>query len=340
MPQNKNLKKTALKRDLAIDFLRGLAVILMIFIHASAYFSGNPTSAIISNYLQFVVPAFVFCSSYLYFTKHNDRSLNFKKLLDRFLRLYLPYIFLYAAPMVLIFFLFDNQMTISSITNLILLGDGRDVGWLVILFMYILLLCPVIVYLSQKNDIFLKIFIFIATFSTILLTFIKSTLAFRYTMWLPWSAFLIFTFYFARLKKTNHLYFLILSLSLCAFLIGGFTLENLDKSMVFTDNKYPPNIYYLSYGVFFTTALYILFKQIEKGVILNNIAKWLFSFLSSYSYPIFFIHFIILEIFIRLSWHKPLGPYGFFIVLIIFSVLIIKSYLKLKSFSFFFNIIK
>lgn len=335
MPQNKNLKKTALKRDLAIDFLRGLAVILMIFIHAAAYFSGNRTSAIISNYLQFVVPAFVFCSSYLYFTKHNHRFLNFKKLLDRFLRLYLPYIFLYAAPMVLIYFLFDKQVTISSITNLILLGDGRDVGWLVVLFMYILLLCPVIVYLNQKNDIFLKIFIFITTLSTILLIFIQSTLPFRYTMWLPWSAFLIFTFYFARLKKTNYLLFLILGISICTFFTGGFLLENLDKSVVFTDNKYPPNIYYLSYGIFFTTALYILFKQIEKSVILNNIAKWLFFFLSRYSYPIFFIHFIILEVFIRLAWHKPLGPYGFFIVLTVFSVLIIKSYLKLKTSHFF-----
>ena len=57
------------QRDQLIDNLRGLAMIVMILTHATAYFPNDIVSFTLWNWSNFAVPIFLFCSVYLFIKK-------------------------------------------------------------------------------------------------------------------------------------------------------------------------------------------------------------------------------------------------------------------------------
>lgn len=327
------------KRDYAVDLIRGFAVVLMIFIHSSVYYLKTPSIIFFWDYSQMAVQLFAFCSAYIFF-ESQKKFLSILDLIKRLRRLYLPYIYLYVLPVILIdVFITKQAVNYSKIFNLITLGTNRDVGWLVLLFTYFLFLNPLIFILYKKR---LKIFytlLFLSLLSVFSLLLFDITTSFRYTMFLPWLSISFFSLFFTKYKNNPVFVYSALTISGFIFVISRFVLINLEKSIVFTDNKYPPNIYYLSYGVFFAILLYKLFTLLLKHNHSFLVFKPLY-FLSKNSYLIFFIHFVYLKLFLDFKLNKVFDWYVLFIYLLIFPTATILIVNKLSSGLFFFNIYK
>src|SRR5690348_699826 len=85
------------KRLVEIDLLRGLAMLVMIFLHTSVYFFSNGSYvAWLWNWGHFAVPVFIFCSVFLFFYKSQKFSFSYlKKRLWRLLFPYYIFVFLF-----------------------------------------------------------------------------------------------------------------------------------------------------------------------------------------------------------------------------------------------------
>lgn len=311
-----------IKRNTTIDFLRGLAVILMILIHATAYFLNDPTTRFVWDYTHFAVPLFVFCSGFVFFSKNAETPLSVSYIWKRLKRLVLPY-YIFLLPFFFISFLSKPEsLTIRQILEKLLLSGGRDLNWLVILFIYLLFLFPIVHFIYRQKKWVFYVLSGAAFLGCILFLFYIPHLPFRFVMWLPWTFFLIFTLVFT--KKKDNPYFLLSTviLSAVSFIVTRDILQGQDKTLVLTENKYPPNLYYLSYGIFFTTVLYYLHSFISRNTLYVRFVQKPVDFLSVHSYSLFFIHFLFVKVFVDFGAHKAIGPWMFFIVLLIVSILV------------------
>ncbi|MDP4011307.1 MAG: acyltransferase [Candidatus Roizmanbacteria bacterium] len=298
-------------RNTTIDFLRGLAVIFMIIIHALAYFLDQPSARLVWNYSQFAVPLFVFCSAYISFQRNNSTTPIFSQILTRLKRLILPY-YVFTTILLLLFeFVLGKTLTVQSALNWYLFGSGRDIGWLVILFVYFTFLVPLIIKVSKHDR--LSKFLFQAVWLVPLaLIFVPPIESFRLIMWIPWAAFLTYVFWFVRNENKKWFPLYVVLLSIIGFVVSRYLLLQIGHSLVFTENKYPPNLYFLSYGVLSTTLLYYFHRFLTEH---NLFAHWLqkiFNFFSRYSYSLFFIHFLFVYILKEWMDYREIGAWGFF----------------------------
>jgi len=307
-------------RNTTIDFLRGLAVFLMILIHATAYFLDKSTVRILWDYAHFAVPLFVFCSAYITFQRKDVKLISASQTPKRLRRLFIPY-YIFVFFLICVFALIlRKDVSFQFILHWVLLGSGRDVGWLVVLFVYILFLIPLIVRIS-KFQLPGTVVMIIVWLSPIVLLFSPYIESFRLMMWLPWSAFLIFVYWFVQ--NEEHIWFpwYIIVLFTGGFLISRYILLATNHTLIFTENKYPPNFYYLSYGIVMTTALYYFHRFLAAY---NLFATWLqkvFNFLSRHSYSLFFIHFLYVYLLQGLVDYRRLQWWGFFGVIFTLSIL-------------------
>ncbi|PJC32434.1 hypothetical protein CO051_03280, partial [Candidatus Roizmanbacteria bacterium CG_4_9_14_0_2_um_filter_39_13] len=307
-------------RNTTIDFLRGLAVILMILIHATAYFLDQPTVRLMWDCAHFAVPLFVFCSVYIAFQKNNSKLPSVSRVFMRLKRLVIPY-YIFTTILLLVFeFVLGTSITIQSATKWYLFGTGRDIGWLVVLFVYFIFLVPIIIKASKHDSLwkFLHRTIWITAFLFIYAPHLES---FRLIMWLPWSAFLIFAFWFVKNEKKWWFPIYAITLSLIAFFVSRSILLEIGHTLVFTENKYPPNLYYLSYGILSTTLIYYFHRFLIEH---NLFAHWLqkiFDFFSRHSYSLFFIHFLFVYILKEWMDYREIGAWGFFGAILFLSTL-------------------
>ncbi len=319
------------ERNTTIDFLRGLAVLLMILIHATAYFLGDPTVYAVWDYTHFAVPLFVFCSGYIFFAKDSITTLSVSYVVKRLKRLVIPY-YLFLIPFfILVFIKNPTSFNIKQMTEKILLSGGRDLSWLVILFIYFLFLIPVIHFMYRQKKWLFYILTGTAFVSTVLLLISIPPVPFRYVMWLPWTFFLIFTLLFANHKENRYFFIGTIILSVMTFFITRDFLQSQGKTLVLTENKYPPNLYYLSYGIFFTTVMYWVHRLVSKNKLYMAYLQKPFDFLSTHSYSLFFIHFLFVKIFVDYGFHKIIGPWWFFVVLLFLSAAVQKGILLIRA---------
>ncbi len=321
------------KRNTSIDFLRGLAVLVMIAIHVTAYYLNQKITFIIWDYIHFVVPVFIFCSAYIYFEKDSDAPFNISYVVKRVKRLVIPY-YIFLIPFFSYFWFFDRKsFSLNGLKKYVLLMGDRDLNWLVILFIYILLLLPFIRFLSKKKYL-LWIFTLVVFSSSIILIFVKPAIHFRLYMWLPWSVVLLFSYMVATLKVKKK--FLIISAIswFVIFIFGRYIVQLLGKTLVLTENKYPPNLYYLSYGMFWISVLYLIHSSIKIPAVIQKF----FDFLSQYSYSLFFIHFLYLYILTGTVKFKVYPWWGVSIFLLTVSVItqiILNRMFNIKKLTFF-----
>lgn len=317
-----------MQRDTTIDFLRGLSVILIILIHVNAYFWNIPTATWLANYSQFAVQTFVFCSAFIYFVRKTDAPFNIEYIWKRVKRLVIPYYIFVVFYFLFILFVKQDSLSWQNISKWIFLLGDRDLNWLVVLFLDFLFLMPFLRFINPEKILF-WVFTIISLFSSIWLLFFKIPIHFRYIMWLPWSSILIFTYLYVQSKKKN--VFLVITAFISALIYGlsGFILKHQHNTLVFTENKYPPNIFYLSYGVL-CIALFIL---IHKKLNLERTPiQQLLNFASRYSYPIFFIHFLYLYIFLQKTNYKIFTWWGLFLILTALSLTSMWIWNKTKLF--------
>ncbi|MGB9883422.1 MAG: acyltransferase family protein [Microgenomates group bacterium] len=287
-----------------IDNLRGLAILAMMMIHATAYFLNDKLAYFVWDNLEWAVPVFVFCSFYLSFQKHiylkgNQWLGYFKKRLKRLLFPYFVFLLVYFF---LIYFFEPNKFNLDYFLANIFLFGGVDFNWLVLLFIYFMFLTPIFVKIFQNK--FFKIIYFILVISASLF-FIFFKINYRLIIWLPWSFYLFLIAMF--IKEDNKKIILMTVLSFFSFLLLGFLEIKIGHNLSQYSNKYPPTLYHLTFGSFWIGILYFIFKNQEN--------KFL-RFFSINSYSLYFIHFLVL---LLIVWFKIIPNNWFLFFLEIFS---------------------
>lgn len=285
------------ERYAEIDFLRGIAIFVMILIHTNFYFLGTSfTAKILWEVSQFAVQAFVFCSAFIFFLRGKDTwqngfGLYVKKRLKRLL---IPY-YLFLPVFMTIVFLKDNTaITPTYILQSIFVTGGIEINWLVLLFLMFIFLIPAIVFFQHKSKLLFYGYFALSLLSSIYFMFFPMPYAISYKliMWLPWSLLFFFAIYFIRYHKAPWFYPVTLTVSGILFLLLGAIEILTNHNLSLYDNKYPPTLYFLIYGMFAITVIIRLAKSNK----LPHVIQKSIHFLSIYSYSLYFIHYIILTI--------------------------------------------
>lgn len=311
------------QRTSLIDNLRGISVIGMILIHVNAYYLSNKLAYQLWNWTQFVVPLFIFCSSYLYFAKTRQTAiLEIKDILPylkkRISRLLIPF-YVYLFFYYLLLYVTGKQFTfLSVVKSLTLTTPSNDISWLILLFTYFIFLLPILDYLAlKKSSLFL--FVTICSYlSAIYFLFFPSPINFKLIMWLPWLTIVIATWFIVRIESSKKQLGVFILLSALMFTTVLWSKVSLHQSLSFYNNKYPPNLYYLSYGLLTMGLLTMLLKK----DVFPSVIKLFVFFMSKYSYTIFFIHFLIIFIIVALELLKYFNWVSLFLVVTILTVII------------------
>lgn len=281
--------------------LRGIATLAMILIHTSYYFLGNPAALFTWKWSQFAVPVFIFCASYLFFQKNkNLTSISFGYFKKRIIRLIYPYIIFLMFFLPLVFLVNPETITGKYITQSILLTGGVSINWLVLLFIYMTIIFPLIAICFNKYKPLFLIYSILSIVSACFFMFYKSPFPNKDIMWLPWSIIPFFTLFFVHNENKKYILIYTSILSGLIFAISYYVLLINDSNLGMYENKYPPTIYFLSFGILMIALLYLL----SKYLIMNKIITKILSFFSLYSYSIYFIHYTSLVV--LTEWIKPL----------------------------------
>lgn len=307
-------------RNKAIDILRGLGILTIIFIHVTAWYAHDKTAYFIWNWGQFAVPAFVFCSTYLFFIKkekyEKEGFTNYS--LSRLKRLLAPYyiwlIFFYLI------YVIKNPASISLqhvLRSVTLTTPGNEVGWAVLLFVFLTILMVPLVGLWRKTRSLFIVYSLLAVGSAFLLMFFPWPFNYKLIMWLPWSLVILYSWFFAKFENQKSFFPLIILSTASLFISLWFLNDALGNSSEFIKNKYPPNLYYLSYGMLATTLIYYLAKR---GVF-DSIHKPI-HFLSVNSYNIFFVHLFLVIAFSEFMNIQRLAWWMFFLLICTFTFII------------------
>ena len=285
-----------MERDKSIDNLRGLAMFAMMVIHAISYFFSDKLSFYIWDYSQWAVPVFLFCSFYLYYKspKKSNNFSFFSYLKKRFLRILIPYyIFLFFFNILL--FLFDKKtfFNFNYLKANIFLYGGLGFNWLVLIFIYLTFLMPFVLWL-KKNKLLYCGFFLLSLSSSIYFIFVKTN--YRLIMWLPWSILIYFTIFFIKNEKNWKKLTLTAAVFMTIFFILRIIEIKIGHNLTQFENKYPPTLYHLSYGIFSTIIIFWLSKKNFFSYFNFN---RLLHFLSKNSYSLFFIHILVMS---SLNW--------------------------------------
>ncbi len=309
-----------MKRNENIDTLRGLGILSMIFVHITSWFLNDRSAFFIWNWGQFAVPVFVFCSTYLFFVKKQSLQQDGFTIyaLKRLKRLLSPYYF-FLIFYYLIFLIKDAsrikfQDVLQSVT---LTSPGQEINWAILLFVYMFLITLLLIISWRKSKVIFIIFSFLALSSSLLLLSFSWPFNYKLIMWLPWSLIILFSWFFAKYERRGWSYAFIIVITFIIFIITRAYLAGFGKSLVFIANKYPPNLYYLSYGMLGTAFIYWLstknvFKPFEKVI----------NYFSLHSYNIFFIHLWLIIAFVNFMNIKIFTWWQFFAIILGLTILI------------------
>jgi len=304
-----------------IDMLRGLSMLTMVLLHTNAYFLSIPLVFSLWNFGQFAVPIFIFCSSYLFFIKKHhlvhwkDLFSHIKK---RILRLLIPY-YVFAVIYILLEWLKEPiKITPLYLFQNIFVVGGISINWLVLLFIFFTLLMPLILYLFEHKKKLFYLYTGISTVSAFLLMLYRFPFDYRLIMWLPWSLLVVLSLLIVKNEGNKWFSPVMFFFWLIIFFMLQYLQKFLRHSLTMFDNKYPPNLFHLSFGIVSIIGLYGIAK---KGILSIPFIKELFSFFSKNSYPIFFIHWIVIYI-LTVFFHFKFTWVSFFIAVLVCTVIL------------------
>jgi len=287
---------TMQNRNQTLDLLRGIGIIIMVITHCFSYYLKNKFVFFLWDWSHFVVVTFVFVSGYLFFKKSQQITGGFFNYFKkRIWRLLAPYYIFLIFMLGVIWFFEPKNITLSFILQNLTLTGGIDINWLTILFIYFVFINPLILYLSQKKWAFYLYFL-LSLGAAILFLFYYPNPQYKLVMWLPWSLVSFFSYYFIKNEGKKQFFLFTSIVGLAVFLRLRFFLGTFNHTLVLQYNKYPPNLYYLSYGITCVTILYYFFSKINFWPPLKNGI----NFFSRYSYEIFFSHWFVLYVISKL----------------------------------------
>ncbi|NTU74228.1 acyltransferase [Candidatus Roizmanbacteria bacterium] len=330
------MKPQAPSRLKEIDFIRGFALFVMILIHTNAYFLQSPISRFLWDSCQFAVPAFLFCSFYLSFRKESPFSwqsyASYVK--KRTIRLLAPYYLFLIIYFAIRYIKSPSNLSIPFISDSVFLIGGVDINWLILLFIIFSLLTPFIQLIRQKSPIAFNMVAGGSFISTVVFLFVTPSFSYKLIMWLPWFFVAFFTMWFLKneqnIRKLVGVFFLLGSV----YFILRFLLGTFGHSLIQFDNKYPPNLYHLSYGLMWVVGTYLLLKKQLKILDLPAAA---FNYLSKHSYSLYFVHYVIIYVFTVFFHYTNLTWITFFLEILAFTIL---TQLVIDGFNHLFSTLK
>ncbi len=318
-------------RNYEIDILRGIGILAIIIIHVNAYFLGNSTAKLLWDYSQFTVQTFVFCAGYIFFSNKKQLSLRTfpSYFLKRVKRLILPY---YLFLFLYFFFIWLSDPKSLNIAYLIrqltLTTPGNELNWFVVLFLQFAVLIPILSWWGEKRKVFFHLYSLFALGFSLFLLSSQVPINYKLTMWLPWSLILILSWYTARLEDRNWFYPITITVTFLTFYFLRLALQLWGRSLTFYDNKYPPNLYFTSYGILITLLLML---SAQKGVFKGSIVKKTLTFLGVNSYSIFFIHFLLIFSFAHFLNFALYSWWQVFLVIFVLTVILQLSINKISA---------
>lgn len=312
------------QRNQLIDSLRGFSMIVIIFTHATAFFPSDPITSLFWNWSNFAVAIFIFCSAYLYFQKSSDKPLHiFSFLKKRIIRLLVPYYIFLGFFFLVLFIISPEILSFKYIWQSVLVIGGVDINWLVLLFLYITILLPFLVWSQKKVPVFFWMFFSLSLGSAFFLLFYRLDVPYKFIMWLPWSLILYFTWFYLRYENKRHIIVWSCIVSCLLFGLSYGILNSIQHSTVLIHNKYPPNIVYLSYGIVVLLGLVLLSKYLfSQKLVLATI-----NFFSRYSYSIYFLHYLVLTVFAAFIQQLHFTGVTLFLSVLTVTVLLQKFYI-------------
>lgn len=312
------------KRNTSIDHLRGIAILIMLLTHALVpYLGKNSFIDVLWDKIHFAVPVFVFCSAFLFFDREIQQPLHFVSYLKkRLIRLLKPYYMFLAVNILILFIYRPEVVTKKYVFQSMTLTGGVDINWLVLLFIQFIPVFLLIRYLLKKNKNLFYLYGILSILSTIVLLFWLPATNYKLYMWLPWSTVIFFTYLFMHANTRRKT---ILTLLLWLAHMGTYMLLNyMHHTTNLFQNKYPPNLFYLSWGMTLTPIL-IWFSL--KGLFHWKPVNWSIHYASRYSYDFFFIHYIIIEVLVIYAVQAKI-PWPLF-----FGIVVIATYLVQMMFT-------
>ena len=322
------------KRFDEVDLLRAFGIIGIILIHILTYNLGSPINNFLWNNLQFVVISFVFASGFVLAHFYENAFTGISKTLawykKRFIRLLVPF-YLYLTLHNILWLAFPDifsglglSKSIDYFVKSALLFGGTNYNFLVVLFIELTLLFPIFTNFFKRKKILFLYILFSGLVTLGFTAFGSPYSLYRFTMWVPWSLVLIFAMYIAIKSKmdknvidTDKRY-LIFGILFFVLFLGFYVLNQINgKSLNFYNHKYPPDFYYLFFGLSFTCFSLLIGKL---KIWQNKTLKTIYFFISKNSYTIFFTHFIILDAVLVLASKNLFFKNSFIQFLIIFSL--------------------
>jgi peptidoglycan/LPS O-acetylase OafA/YrhL len=317
-------------RDLRVDILKVIGLFCIILAHVG-------TGQVIFQVRNFDVPLMVICSGALFFISTKQTNLAYsayvKKRLERLLAPSWMFLIIYFSLIYSLNSITKNNFPYSSVDILQeFILRSKIIGlWIIRVFILVSLIAPFIfnLYLRVKNEmIFLLILLGVYLFYEAcygILSIYNSSLIFKlmeksiFEM-IPYGCLFGIGISLAHLKKRT---ILVLSMIFLAIFVFLFLIKISSGYPVDTQlYKYPPRLYYLSYAIFVSLLLWIVFSYIE---IKNRIALALILFLSSSSLWIYLWHWFILyyslSIERKLFYSASLSRHSF----VTFSIVVIAS---------------
>ncbi|OGK24163.1 hypothetical protein A3A46_00435 [Candidatus Roizmanbacteria bacterium RIFCSPLOWO2_01_FULL_37_13] len=298
-----------------IDFLRTVAIIVIIITHALSYYLSDRLIFTIWNYLHFVVIGLVFCSGYVLTAKYKNAFSGFSSTMSwywkRLVRLLIPF-YLYLVAHYSLWYLFPRyfdglglKKSPEFIIQSILLIGGIDFNWFPFLFIQLTILFPLIIR-SLRKKLLLLLFISFSLASTFYFTLTSfQGGGYRYVMWASWINIIFLSiFIHSKEKKGNSLptiikrYLIIGSMAFIFFFLTVRFTNSTFSELVLTRHKYPPDAIYLTYGIAITCFMLIV-SRID--VLYRGFLRRIFQYISQRSYQLFFIHYIALDFIFKIS---------------------------------------
>lgn len=313
-----------------IDILRGLSVAAVINLHSLANYLSHKIIVDLWDVQQFAVQMFVFCSAYLYFSRPDslNRHTFFAYFKKRLARLYIPYFIFLSVFFLCVFFFAPKTFDWQEIFKAVFVVGGIDINWLVLLFIQLAFVFPFIRFLQNKNKLLFYGYILFVVYTAGFLFFVKFPYDWKWIMWLPWSFMGLYAMFYIHFEQNEE----IINLSYLYFTVLFIMMECMQfvwrGTISIYPNKYPPNLLILAYGVVWMGIV----QQVHKTGLLHNLRIVPFiTFLSRYSYQLFFVHFIIIFIMNQFNLNVILPWYIYWVLLFSATIVIQKALLFASS---------
>ena len=297
----------------------------MILIHVTAWYKTDALAFYFWNSSQFAVQVFIFCSGYLFFLKEQRREgvFSLKYFAKRATRLLIPYYVFLVFYLPLEIIESPKRLSLNYILKSFTLTGGPDLNWIILLFLMLALLMPFLLYLLRSRKLFFFTYVLLAAFSSLLFLNLELR-TYKLIMWLPWSLIILASWLFVKFHNRITSAYLAISCTVTALLLS-FYLSVQDHSLLLIDNKYPPNLYYLLYGVAWISGHWFVLSFLDLKKKAWNIVR----FFSVNSYSIFFIHFWVftfMRVVLKLDLH-----WGYLFVIVLMSSVLVQKIINFLS---------